>query len=88
MIDARGYESKNKVYSDLGKTVVDGFFTLTPLSIKKLEVTYRTPVKVTGTYNLLIQKQPGTDGPKYKLSVNGKKQEFVLDKDKEISIKL
>ncbi len=88
LLEARGYENKNTTFDDLGKTVVDGFFDIFPQSIKKIQIRYKTPVKFSGEYKELIQKQPGTENNHYKVSVNGQVQEFDLVTDKEISLKL
>jgi hypothetical protein len=75
-------------YESLGKTVFEGFLIVNPLGTAKLELTYTSPVTVTdGTYNLLIQKQPGTDNPEYLLKLNGKdRKKFDLLTDTEITL--
>ena len=90
LIDSQGSEVKVTSYEDLGKTVFDGFLTVRPLGTATYTLTYRLPFKVKGsTLPLLIQKQPGTDGNKYTISLNGKTvDEFNLTTDKEINLKL
>lgn len=88
LIEARGFESKNNTFTDLGKTVVDGFFTVVPQGVAKLQIKYKTPLKFSGTYRELIQKQPGTDAEKYQVTVNGKSQIITLLKDQEVRIAL
>ncbi|MEK7565591.1 MAG: DUF4012 domain-containing protein [Patescibacteria group bacterium] len=88
IIEARGFESKNNVFEDLGKTVVDGFFTVVPEGLARLQIKYKTPVKFAGVYREFIQKQPGTNANKYTIIVNGKSQTFNLLKDQEIKINL
>ncbi len=39
-------------------------------------------------YQLLIQKQPGTDHHQYSVEAGGKKQEFELKTDKELRFKI
>lgn len=86
---AKGYELDATTTEDLGKTVFEGFFILTPQSVKKLEIEYTVPSGlVTGNdYRLLIQKQPGTKDIKNTIKVGtaGSKtynvtsdQEFIL----------
>lgn len=91
--DSRGTQSpkdqkatKMSSYEDLDKTVFEGFLIVNPLQTAKLECTYTSPVKPKdGKYNLLIQKQPGTDGQEYTVNFGGKKQKpFLLQTDTEI----
>lgn len=84
---AKGYELDMITTEDLGKTVFEGFFTLSPESVKKLEVEYTVPANVlTGdNYRLLIQKQPGTKVIKTTFTLgNGKPKVFDLNSDQEI----
>ena len=72
---------------DLGKTVFEGFYTLSPQSVKKLEIEYTVPAAtITGDqYKLLIQKQPGTKDIKTTMTVGtAKPKVYTLDSDQEI----
>lgn len=84
----RGFESDMATGEDLGKTVLEGFFTLAPQSVKKLEVEYTVPAgHVDGDYKLLVQKQPGTKVVKHTVTVGGGKPKvFQIDSDQEIII--
>ena len=85
--DVKGSEVDVTTSEDLGKTVFEGFFTLTPQSVKKLEFSYVTPAgTVSGdNYKLLIQKQGGTQTVKHTISVNGKKAiNYSINSDQEI----
>ncbi len=73
-------------YESFGKTVFEGFNVINPQGIAKLELTYTSPVKVSGAYNVLIQKQPGTEGQDFILKVNGKEKKFPLQTDIEVSM--
>ncbi len=88
--DAKGFESKSNTFTDLNHTVVDGFFTVVPQGLAKIVIKYKVAgdFKAKGVYTSLIQKQPGTVGNDYKVTVNGKTQEFLLTEDKELSVKL
>lgn len=90
ILEAKGFESKSNTFEDLGHTVVDGFFTVVPQGLAKIQIKYKVAgeFKKQGMYKSLIQKQPGTVGNAYKLIINGKSQEFNLTEDKEISVKL
>ncbi len=83
---AKGYELDMTTTEDLGKTVFEGFFTLSPQSVKKLEVEYTVPAGyVDGDYKLLIQKQPGTKDIKTTLTLGtAKPKVYTLDSDLEI----
>jgi len=75
-------------YTDLGKTVFEGFLIVNPLGKARIELTYTSPVKsADGKYRLLIQKQPGTDGQEWTIRLNGKdRKKFPLDTDTEITL--
>lgn len=76
-----------ETYQSLGKTMFEGFLIVNPMGTAKLELTYTSPVTVSGDYKLLIQKQPGTDGDEYSIKVNGKeKKHMTLLGDTEISL--
>lgn len=85
---AKGFEADMTTTEDLGKTVFEGFFTLAPQSVKKLEIEYEVPAGlVSGDYKLLIQKQPGTKEIKHTLTVNeGKPKVYQINSDQEIVI--
>ena len=85
----RGFEADMETSEDLGYTVLEGFFTLAPQSVKKLEIEYTIPAgTIKGNdYRLLIQNQPGTDPVKHTITVSGTKPKVVtVDSDQEIII--
>lgn len=84
----RGFEADMITSEDLGYTVLEGFFTLSPQSVKKLEVEYTIPAgTVDGDYKLLIQNQPGVDPVKHTITLSGTKPKVVtIDSDQEIII--
>lgn len=85
---ARGFELDMGTGEDLGHTVFDGFFTLSPQSVKKLEIEYTVPAGLVpdAEFKILIQKQPGIDPVKHSVSVNGSKaQVYTIDADTELS---
>lgn len=93
LVDTKGVispkDGKSKpmdVYTDLGKTVFEGFLIVNPLGTARIEVTYTTQIKShDGKYRLLIQKQPGTDGQEWIIRYNGKdRKKFILDTDTEV----
>lgn len=88
--DVLGFENKSTTTESLGHTVVDGFFTVVPQGLAKIQIKYQVSgdFKKNGAYKSLIQKQPGTVGNHYTVTVNGKKQEFDLVTDRELFVKL
>lgn len=55
-----------EVYKDLGKTVFAAFWSIEPGETRELRFTYRLPASVVanvseGMYQLLVQKQPGSN---------------------------
>jgi len=91
LTDSKGTEVKMSTYEDLGKTVFEGFLTVNPLGVKKLELTYTLPFKLEKDSPLpvMIQKQPGTAEDEYTIIVNGKeKDKFILDTDKTLNLDL
>ncbi|KKT32269.1 MAG: hypothetical protein UW20_C0019G0005 [Candidatus Woesebacteria bacterium GW2011_GWB1_44_11] len=88
LITSEGLEAKEDPYEDLGKTVFAGFFQLRPEGVAKVTFQYKLPFKVSKQYNLLIQKQPGTDGFLYTVNLGKHTEEFFLKTDKELKIGL
>jgi hypothetical protein len=87
LIEAKGFETGLATGSDLGKSVVEGFFTLAPLNNKTITLKYKSGYKASSPYRLLIQKQGGTKNFPYKITVNKQSQpELILDSDKEIVV--
>ncbi len=86
LVSADGFETGQNVSDDLGKTVIEGFFTLTPKNNRTITLKYSTPVK-SSPYHLLLQKQGGSKNFSYRLTVNNQKQpEIILDGDKDILV--
>ncbi len=82
----RGFdEGSVKESDDLDHHVVEGIFKLQPLGQAKIELVYDVPYTDTKNYNLMIQKQGGTEDWKYTFDVNGEEHEAKLDKDKKLS---
>ncbi|MEK7571694.1 MAG: DUF4012 domain-containing protein [Patescibacteria group bacterium] len=91
LIESKGSEVKVVTEEDLGKTVFEGFVTVRPQGVATYTLKYKLPFKLASNAQLpiLLQKQPGTYGYDYNISVDGKKKEnFPLLTDKELMIKL
>lgn len=87
LIEAQGFESGQKTGEDLGKTVFEGFFTLTPLNTRVITLKYKLPFKAKSPHKLLIQKQAGAKDFPYVVTINGKKQpELILSSDRDITL--
>lgn len=91
LLEVTGSEVEARSYDELGKTVFEAFYgdksPLRPQGKAQLVFKYKLPFKADSGqgYQLLIQKQPGTDGYEYTLSKDGQKQEFELKTDKELT---
>ncbi|WKZ25948.1 MAG: DUF4012 domain-containing protein [bacterium] len=88
LISVEGLLKEYETVDELGKTVFSGHFSLRPEGVSKVVFKYTLPFKVTGDYNLLIQKQPGTDAPLYVIRSGKYEEEFLLKTDKELKIGL
>lgn len=91
LIDSKGSQVKMVTYTDLDKTVFEGFLTVRPLGQSKFTVTYKLPFKLSKNSPLpvLIQKQPGTFGHEMKVILNGKTvEEFKLFSDKKMQLEV
>jgi len=88
LVDVSGLEKQYETHEDLGKTVFSGYFQLRPEGISKITFVYRLPFKAIGDVKILIQKQPGTDKPLYSITTKKTEEEFFLNEDKEIRVKI
>ncbi len=83
-----GSQVKMSIGEDLGKTYFDGFFELRPESKVKVRLVYTLPFKANShSYQILIQKQPGTNTVTHNININDKViKEFTIDKDTELNL--
>lgn len=91
LIDSKGSEVKMLTYDELGKTVFEGFLTVRPKGTAQLTISYQLPFSLSKNSPLpaLYQKQGGTPGFEYIISVNGnKKEKFELLTDKILKLKI
>ncbi|TSC88356.1 MAG: Uncharacterized protein G01um101416_24 [Microgenomates group bacterium Gr01-1014_16] len=87
LLESKGFETGDKTSEDLGKTVFEGFFTLTPQNVKTITLKYELPDKIKSPYKILIQKQAGSKPFPYNIKVNGRSHpELLLSSDKELSL--
>ncbi len=89
-ISVDGSEDGSTTDQELNKTYFTGYVEMGPGESKSLTFKYYLPAgKVNGdSYSLAIQKQAGIDSEIHTVTVNGKTQEVVLDKDTLINFKL
>lgn len=89
LIEANGFETGQATGEDLGKTVFEGFFTLTPLNVHTITLKYKLPTAMKGSYRMLMQKQGGSNNFPYKITINGRQEpEVILNADKELVFSL
>lgn len=90
LVSFKGSQTKTQTYDELGKTVFEGFMTVNPMGSALVTVEYDLPFKVQNQkdYSLYIQKQPGTTGHAYAVTVNEKlRSNTPLVKDYELTLK-
>ncbi len=83
LLDSSGWREV-RVSEDLGKTVFETYTYCYPQNSQAVSVTYELPFKVPQgqALQMLVQKQPGTDGHSYVINKDGKKiEEFKLTRD-------
>ncbi len=73
LVDFEGSQTKVLTYDELGKTVFEGFMTVSPKGLAKVKITYTLPDSVKEKdYKLYIQKQPGVTSQALTVDINGK----------------
>jgi len=91
LLSFTGSEKDTVSYNELGKTVFEGFLTVKPQGASEVKIVYKLPFKkpAGAVYNLLIQKQPGTDNDEYSVFWGNKQiDKFPLLTDKKVSFKM
>ncbi len=89
LLAVEGLEKQYESVTELNKTVFSGYFKLRPEGVSKVTFKYSLPFKKgTGDYKMLIQKQAGTYAPLYTIRSSKSEEEFLLNTDKEVRIKL
>lgn len=88
LIVSEGLEDKVDPYEELGKTVFAGLFQLRPEGVSKVTFKYKLPFKAGKVYSMYIQKQPGTDANLQTIMLGKYEDEFLLNTDREIKIRI
>jgi len=86
LIESLGSEVEMETKEELDKTYFDGFLIVRGAGGRaKVVVKYELPFKINpgDNYKLLIQKQPGTLGHKYKIIFGDQEEEFDLRTDRQ-----
>jgi hypothetical protein len=82
LIGSKGYRDGTvKTYDEGDFTVIDGEFTLQPLSQAKLELEYTVPYTDTKQYKVKVWKQGGLGEIPTIFDVNGSEEEVKVEKD-------
>lgn len=79
IISVDGTEDGTATDQERNKTYFTGYLELGPDETKILTFKYYLPssvMKDSGMYSLYVEKQPGTDGDQYGVTVNGKTETF------------
>lgn len=86
LVSFKGSQKTVKTYDELGKTVFEGFMTVSPEGRAQVTVTYTLPSTIkSNDYSLVVQKQPGVeDKQEVTITIGGQKlYDGIFDKDKE-----
>jgi hypothetical protein len=86
LVKAQGFTAEPTLYEEQGFAVIDGFFTLEPLGVAKLKITYTIPYDDMETYKTTLWKQGGIDGFETLFDVNGGEEKVMVDKDTFVEI--
>jgi len=89
LIAVEGLQKEYETINELNKTVFSGYFSLRPEGVSKVTFKYSLPFKKgDGDFKMFIQKQAGTDAPLYTILSSKSEEEFLLNTDKEIRLKI
>jgi hypothetical protein len=85
LIEIQGISNEASVYEEANLTVIDGYFSLEPLGLAKVKLSYSIPYTDEVNYNLKMWKQGGIDAVPVLIDVTGGEEELLMDKDLEYS---
>jgi len=87
LISFQGSQKKTRTYTDLGKTVFEGYLEVPTQGKATVVVKYTLPSDIS-IDSMLIQKQPGVTNQEWTVKVNNRKVfDGVLKTDQEIKVK-
>lgn len=85
LIEIQGISNEASVYEEGNLTVIDGYFSLEPMGLAKIKLTYSIPYTDVAHYNLRMWKQGGIDAVPLLIDVTGGEEQLILDKDLDYS---
>jgi hypothetical protein len=85
LVEIQGISNEASVYEESNLTVIDGYFSLEPMGLAKIVLTYTIPYTDSVNYNLKMWKQGGVDSVSVLVDVTGGEERLTLDKDLEYS---
>lgn len=85
LIEIQGISNEASTYDEGNLTVIDGYFSLEPMGLAKIKLTYTVPYTDATNYNLKMWKQGGVDSIPMLIDVTGGEEQFTLVKDFEYS---
>jgi len=85
LIEIQGISNEASVYEEGNLTVIDGYFTLEPMGLAKIKLTYTIPYTDGVNYNLKMWKQGGVDSIPVLIDVTGGEEQLNLNKDSDYS---
>ncbi len=91
LVSSNGAVGTVSTYDEFGKTVFEAFMFTRTKGKSQLTLKYEIPIKYKkgDTYQLMLQKQPGTDGWEQKLDLFGNRQApFILKQDQIVTSKI
>jgi len=89
LLSADGSLNGTEKFEELGKTVFASYMAVDPKKKATLTIKYelREDLLTGNTYNLLVQKQPGTDRFEYEVKVGRKSEKFELRTDTTVEMR-
>lgn len=85
LIEIQGISNEASVYEEANLTVIDGYFSLEPMGLAKIKLSYTVPYTDTVNYNLRMWKQGGINAVPLLIDVTGGEEQLTLDKDLDYS---
>lgn len=85
LVEIQGISNEASVYEENNLTVIDGYFSLEPMGLAKIILTYTIPYTDNTNYNLRMWKQGGIDPVPLLIDVTGGEEQLILDRDIEYS---
>lgn len=85
LIEIQGISNEVSTYEEANLMVIDGYFSLEPMGLAKIKLSYTVPYTDTVNYNLRMWKQGGIDAVPLLIDVTGGEEQLTLDKDLEYS---